>query len=66
LKKRGKNPQQIFLEVCPMKPIEPALMESESPRVYRLVLTGGQCLLKVCEIPSRLLSETENGKSRGF
>jgi hypothetical protein len=42
LKEKGKIPQQIFHQTRQMKPIESALMEPENPRVYRLVLTGGQ------------------------
>lgn len=47
-----------------MKPIESNLMDTENPRVYRLVLTGG---MTVSNITQRLFhSVGGKGKSRGF
>lgn len=53
-----------------MKPIESDLMEQDNPRVYRLVLTGGESVTKIAKenFPREFLIKccVENGKSRGF
>lgn len=54
-----------------MKPIESDLMEPENPRVYRLVLTGGEALLRgfspLCVCVDFVKGEKKRkGKSRGF